>query len=82
MQPNTSQNMSLKAWHTLEAKTNKRDILWNLWSWERLSGCDEQFGVKAPIRSAVLTEDFSYQNAQDTYDYLTQFFQNDSKNII
>ena len=26
MQPNTSQNMSLKAWHTLEAKTNKRIV--------------------------------------------------------
>ena len=40
------------------------------------------FGVKVPIRRAVLTEDFSYWNAQDIYDYLIQLFRNDSENEI
>ena len=35
------------------------------------------FGVKAPIRRAVLTEDLSYRNAKYIFDYLTLLFGND-----
>ena len=35
------------------------------------------FRVKAPIRRAVLTEDFSYRNAKYIFDYLTLLFGND-----
>ena len=35
------------------------------------------FGVKAPICRALLTDDFSYQNAKDIFDYLTLLFGND-----
>ena len=65
-----------KAWHTLAAKTNKCIVTFYGTSGHGKGLVDamSSFGVKAPICRAVLTEDFSYQNAQDIYDYHTQFF--------
>ena len=65
----------------MAAKTNKRIVTFYGTSGHGKGLVDviSSFGVKAPICRAVLTEDFSYQNTQDIYDYLTQFFQNDSK---
>ena len=41
------------------------------------------FRVKALIRRAVLTKDFSYRNAKDIFDYLTLLFGNGiSKHIL
>ena len=70
-----------KAWHTLAAKTNKCIVTFYGTSGHGKDLVDamSSFGVKAPICRAVFTEDFSYQNALDIYDYLTQFFSNDSK---
>ena len=36
------------------------------------------FGVKAPLRKAVITNDFTYSSALDIYNYLISIFQNDN----
>ena len=71
----------LEAWHTLAVKTNELIVTFYETSGhgKGLVDVTSSFGVKVPICTAVLSEDFSYQNAQDIYDYFTQFFQNDSK---
>ena len=70
-----------KVWRFLAAKTNKHIVTFYGTSGHGKGLVDaiSSFGVKAPIHRTVLTEDFSYLNAQNIYDYLTQFFQNDSK---
>ena len=76
--------MSLKHFLSLAAKMNKRMITFYGTSGHGKGLVDamSSFGVKAPIRRAVLTEDFSYRNAQDIYDYLIKLFQHDSKKTL
>eukprot|EP00794_Sanderia_malayensis_P001172 gene1172-541_t len=39
------------------------------------------FGVKGPLRKAVVTENLSYSSAQDIYDYLVKLFENDESKL-
>ena len=39
------------------------------------------FGVKGPLRKAVITENFSYSSAEDIYQYLVNLFRNDDSKV-
>ena len=68
-----------KAFHSLAVKMQKKIVSFYGTSGHGKGLVDamSSFGVKAPIRRAVLTEDFSYRNAKDIFDYLTLLFGND-----
>ena len=70
-----------KAWQTVASETGKTLITFYGTSGHGKGLVDamSSFGVKAPIRKAVLTEDFSYQSSQDIYDYLINCFKDDNK---
>ena len=44
-----------------------------------LVGAMSGFGVKGPIRKAVLTEDFHYSHAEETHHYINKLFKGDDK---
>ena len=67
-----------KAFHSLAVKMQKKIVSFYGTSGHGKGLVDamSSFGVKAPIRRAVLTEDFSYRNAKDIFDYLTLLLTN------
>ena len=68
-----------KVFHILAVKMQKKivSIYGTSGHGKRLVNAMSGFGVKAPIRRAVLTEDFSYRKAKDIFDYLALLFGND-----
>ena len=64
----------------ITSSKNKGDcILWH-------SGCGKgfvdammRFGVKEPLRKAVIRENLFYSNASDIYDFLMEYFCEDIK---
>ena len=40
------------------------------------------FGLKGPLRKAVVLEDFSYRSAEDIFCYISELFKDDKKKAI
>ena len=68
-----------KMFHSLAVKMQKKIVSFYGTSGHGQGLVDAMscFGVKAPIRRAVLTEDLSYRNDKYIFDYLTLLFGND-----
>ena len=50
-------------------------------AWHGMSLLDGMsgFGMKGPIRKAVITEDFHYSSTEEIYHYLNKLFEGDDK---